>query len=182
VSTRTIIELRDLPLLPHPSCGAGPVRALRVTARVHAAGLLSVAYELHADLPQLCLAPATATGQRRDGLWQHTCFELFAHRSAQPGYLEFNFSPSGDWAAYEFDAYRQGQRALAQQRIGVAVQLMASDRLQLRAHAELGADLGWELRPAAVIEARDGSLSYWASEHGGVRPDFHRAPARIHTA
>jgi hypothetical protein len=182
VSTRTIIELRDLPLLPHPSCGAGPVQALRVTARVHAAGLLTIEYELHADLRQLRLAPVTAGGRRRDGLWQHTCFELFAHRGAQAGYLEFNFSPSGDWAAYEFDSYRQGQRALAQQQIGVVVQLMAADRLQLHARAELGAGLDWELRPAAVIEARDGSLSYWASEHGGVRPDFHRAPARIPAA
>ena len=28
-------------------------------------------------------------------------------------YCELNFSPSTEWAAYEFDGYRQGMRALA---------------------------------------------------------------------
>jgi hypothetical protein len=177
VTAGTIVELRNLPLLPHPSCGAGPVRAFSVSARVSPAGLLAIEYELHGDLRQLRLAPVNARAQRRDGLWRHTCFEMFACRGVQAAYLEFNFSPSGDWAAYEFESYRRGQRTLAQRQIGVALRLVSADELQLHAHAELSAARNWQLRPAAVIEAGDGSLSYWAAEHGGTQPDFHRTGA-----
>lgn len=44
---------------------------------------------------------------RTDELWRTTCFELFLRRPGQEGYLEFNFAPSGQWAAYGFDGYRQ---------------------------------------------------------------------------
>ena len=42
-----------------------------------------------------------------DNLWQHTCCEAFVSAADDgDGYLEFNFSPSGCWAIYQFDAYR----------------------------------------------------------------------------
>ena len=54
--------------------------------------------------------------QRRDELWRTTCAEIFvALDDASDGkphtggpYLEFNFSPTGDWAAYRFDSTRTG--------------------------------------------------------------------------
>jgi hypothetical protein len=59
----------------------------------------------------LCL-PAAVTPARVDGLWQRTCFELFLRRPDESGYCEFNFSPSGEWAAYRFDDYRAGMSQL----------------------------------------------------------------------
>jgi hypothetical protein len=51
------------------------------------------------------------TCSARDGLWQHTCAELFIAVPHQEAYFEFNFAPSNEWAAYEFSAYRhQGVR------------------------------------------------------------------------
>ena len=47
-------------------------------------------------------------GDRADVLWQHTCFEAFVAPAGAPGYHEFNFSPSLDWAIYRFSAYREG--------------------------------------------------------------------------
>ena len=44
-----------------------------------------------------------------DDLWQHTCFELFIGAKNDAEYYEFNFSPSGEWAAYEFRNYRDGE-------------------------------------------------------------------------
>ena len=43
-----------------------------------------------------------------EGLWRHTCFEAFIKAPGRTSYHEFNFAPSGQWAAYRFDAYREG--------------------------------------------------------------------------
>lgn len=59
----------------------------------------------------LALPPAAAPG-RADGLWQSTCFELFLLDPQSGAYREFNFAPSGQWAAYSFDSYRVGMRPM----------------------------------------------------------------------
>ena len=46
---------------------------------------------------------------RADDLWRTTCFELFVAGEGT-AYREYNFSPSGQWAAYDFDDYRAGMR------------------------------------------------------------------------
>jgi hypothetical protein len=94
-------------------------------------------------------------------------------------YYEFNFSPSSEWAAYRFGAYRDGEplddEALAP---NISVE-QAADRLRLRATVRLDhlpvIQLGATLRIGltAVIEATDGSLSYWALKHPSDKPDFH---------
>jgi hypothetical protein len=43
-----------------------------------------------------------------DGLWKHTCFEVFLRDPAGIGYAEFNFSPSTEYAGYGFTRYREG--------------------------------------------------------------------------
>ena len=188
MTTATIAGFRKVPLLPHPACPAGPLRALSVSAQLSAAGLLNLDYELRGNLARIRLAPKVSHPQRRDGLWNHTCLELFARGGQGSSYLEFNFSPSGDWAVYRFEEYRSGQSACQQRQIGVTMHAIGADRLRVQACADLdalsadagteapdAASLGWLFNPAAVIEAGDGSLSYWAAHHGGARPDFHAA-------
>src|SRR3546814_4933002 len=41
-----------------------------------------------------------------DGLWESTCFEAFLTEEGEPAYTEFNYSPDGRWACYQFDDYR----------------------------------------------------------------------------
>jgi hypothetical protein len=45
-------------------------------------------------------------------LWRRSCFEAFIGHGGGPDYWEYNFSPSGAWAAYHFSAYREGMAPL----------------------------------------------------------------------
>ena len=122
--------------------------------------------------------PLPEFARRTDGLWQHTCFEAFLRPDSSESYHEFNFSPSGDWAACRFDARRTG-RSLPT--------MPAPPSLFMRhpLHCEMTVDIPVGVLPelagaaavnlgiAAVIESSDGELSYWALTHGGIQPDFH---------
>ena len=133
--------------------------------------------------------------QRRDGLWQHTCFEAFVGVLGSEAYWEFNLAPSGDWNVYRFAGYRTGQtqetaygplpltvigpraappaadcrltapRALLELEVGCSLPPPLQERLQAGSIHELGL--------TAVLEGRDGALSYWALNHPGPEPDFH---------
>jgi hypothetical protein len=170
-------------LAPHPACGAGPLRSLHASASLDRSGAVTVEFAAHGELSRLRLASASTAPQRRAELWRHSCFELFARRGVERSYLEFNFAPSGDWAAWVFDDYRSGGRELEPARVGISTRSAGAGRWCLRAQAQLaaaeaalgGADapVTWWLNLAAVIEAEDGALSYWAAHHAAARPDFH---------
>jgi hypothetical protein len=168
-------------LAPHPAFGAGPLHSLHATASLDSDGRVTVEFFAHGELSGMRLAPTSAAPQRRVDLWRHSCFELFARRDAERGYLEFNFAPNGDWAAWVFDDYRSGGRELEPGRVGISTRSVDTGRWCLHAQAKLGATgpgsadtpATWWLNLAAVIEAQDGGLSYWAARHAGARPDFH---------
>lgn len=118
--------------------------------------------------------PDPAQGQRRDGLWQTTCFETFIQPAGAISYHEFNFSPSGNWASYSFDAHRAGMRDAP----GLPVIERTADGMNvtvdLFAYPDLvGAD--WHVGLTTVIEEKDGTKSYWALKHPEGAPDFHDA-------
>jgi hypothetical protein len=169
-------------LIAHASSPAAGIHDLSARIIAEAPGRLRLHYSLAADLSRLRV-PAPAAGRRVDELWKHTCFEAFIANAGASAYHEFNLSPSGDWAAYRFSAYRQG-RSPAQ--LAAAPQIaMHRDDSRLQFHCSLA----WppdaarrERGPlrvalAAVIEAVDGSLSYWAVRHAPGKPDFHHPEA-----
>lgn len=93
---------------------------LRCHPQTPASAVTSVSYELAMEHtgswrlsciigcpPKGLRLPASTEPQRRDGLWRSTCFEAFFLDEASGAYVEFNFSPSGEWAAYQFSSYRQ---------------------------------------------------------------------------
>ena len=166
----------------------------RIEAIVRSApdGGLDFHFVLHANLAQLrlpapapasALAPAPAqvpeAARRADQLWRHTCFEAFLRRRGAATYHEFNFSPSGEWAAYRFEGYRTGMAAAALRAAPRMTMRSSVDRLELDAHVALGeiADFGGEQRLdcalSAVIEQSNGTISYWALQHASGQPDFH---------
>lgn len=159
-------------LVAHPA--HPPHRVAGVECRLaRAGGLLELRYRIAAPAAALCLAPPAAP-DRTDGLWQTTCLELFAAADdGTPGYAEFNFAPSGQWAAYRFAAPRTGMAPLALAQapaIGLAGDgdgVILSVRLAGLAPGAL------RLGTTAVIEEADGTRSYWALAHRGDRPDFH---------
>jgi len=152
----------------------------RIEAKVDGSdsGVLAFSYTLIADMNQL-LIPVAAAARRVDGLWQHTCFEAFIGMKDGRGYYEFNFSPSQQWAAYRFRAYRDGGPLNGEAVAPDILVEQTADRLILAATVRLDRlpmiQPGTSLRIglAAVIETADGSLSYWALNHPADKPDFH---------
>jgi len=124
--------------------------------------------------------PGKGSGVRRDALWEHTCFEAFLRAGLSEGYLEFNFSPSTDWAIYHLNAYRRGLRA-AEAITPMLEVRQDDDALEVRARVslagvtELAAETAWQLGLCAVIEETGGAKSYWALAHPPGKPDFHHA-------
>jgi hypothetical protein len=140
---------------------------------------LVLEYDLHADPAQLRIeGPAGVAGTPgpTDGLWRHTCMELFAGHKLPGAYVEFNLAPDGRWAAYRFSGYRAGMAPLTGIRPPRIELQTQSDALLLRADIALPADLAaaqLQLGIAAVVENHHGQLSYWALRHTRDRPNFH---------
>ncbi|MFZ1869747.1 MAG: DOMON-like domain-containing protein [Steroidobacteraceae bacterium] len=175
-----------LSLLAHPDMLENGVRRVAAGADLAGPDGLRFQYVLEADPRLIRLPPPVADAGRTDKLWTHTCFEAFVGFPGSSGYLELNFSPSGQWAAYRFDSYRQGM-APALEAAPRLVLRRLTDRLELQAEVRLGVGM---LAPAQgpnapqprlrvalsmVVEDLEGRLSYWALRHPAGRPDFHHA-------
>lgn len=110
-----------------------------------------------------------------DGLWQHTCCEAFVAAADGTVYHEFNFSPSGRWAAYRFSDTRQRDETWKPP-ANLKVDRMDDGRM-LHLVVELpmaflpvhAASIGLTV----VAEDKDGGLTYWAMRHLADHPDFH---------
>ena len=98
-------------LQPHPDIPTPFVEQLRVCVEPQADGCMRFRFEVLGDLSKLEV-PAVSAAKRTDGLWRATCFEVFLRGADATGYEEWNFAPSGEWAAYRFDAYREGMSPL----------------------------------------------------------------------
>ena len=161
----------------HPGARCGAVRSIDVTVASDTAGVWRLRYAVHGTIADMKL-PEPVTPGRADGLWRHTCFEVFWRRRGQPQYHEWNFSPSGAWAAYRFDDYRRGMASLETVAVpGIAAVTEASvfllDVVLERPPLATDAGATLDLALSAVIEERDGRLSYWALRHAPDQPDFH---------
>ena len=120
------------------------------------------------------LIPKSAEPGRIDELWRTTCFEAFL-RGEEDAYREWNFSPSGDWAAYDFAAYREGS---GEPEVAAPYIRMEDNMTWWAVGATIatGAEQSWHLGLSAVLEEKDGTKSYWALAHSNPdKPDFHLA-------
>jgi len=141
-------------------------------------GSLAFSFRVVGCLDALAL-PEPRDPARVDGLWRHTCFEIFVGRPLSSAYVEYNFSPSGEWAAYHFNAYRADMQPHELDAGPVLVTRIEFDTLVLTGTV----DLRWlatgggsaRLGVTAVIEDLGGTLSYWALKHPSEKPDFHHA-------
>ena len=176
----------------HPDSICGAATRIEVDVARPRAGNLVLSYVVTGKISAL-LMPPIVPAARADELWQHTCFEAFLRPAADAAYYEFNFAPSTQWAAYQFDSYRNGMGVLTEigaPRIEVRA---APERYTLQATLELdrlptarlssSADDGrvregkatWRLGLAAVIEETSGRKSYWALAHPPGKADFHHS-------
>jgi hypothetical protein len=165
----------QLSLLPHPDFPCRAITSISVNASVDD-GCLKLTYRAGGTIDDV-LWPLPGAVGRADGLWQHSCFEAFVARTRDAGYNEFNVATSGQWAGYEFDGYRAGMRPVGDMSAAVTlgfkpdmITLSASIHLSILEHGS-----EWRLGLSAVIEAKDGTKSYWALAHPPGKPDFHNA-------
>jgi hypothetical protein len=166
----------QVPLVIHPDCAPSPVTDIVVDIGGLGATSLTLGFQVKCPPGTIALGEPNS-GERRDGLWRTTCFEAFIAEDEAPGYCEFNFAPSSDWAAYQFDTYREGMRDLA---TGLAPSIefeQTKDGFDVWVWLELP-EFGinssrLRLGLTAVIAAASGELSYWSVRHGSDRPDFH---------
>ena len=168
-----------LPLELHPDSIGTAVTGIAVNVTHPQPNQLLLAYSVSAAVRDLRIPPRVESG-RADELWMHTCFEAFIRTSTDAGYYEFNFSPSTQWAAYEFTGYRSGmQIATTIQAPPIAMGFQPSSftlstRLELD-QIKLARGEKWHLGLSAVIEEQNGRTSYWALTHPPGKPDFHCA-------
>ena len=171
---------RSIDLGCHPATRTDLVRAIRVLVRRAAGTQLDITYRLDGDIPRIRI-PSPATPQVAPPLWQHTCFEAFVAVDGWALYHEFNFAPSGECAVHAFRGYRDAV-PLASEIPPMRIAVRVSDqRLELETCVRLESlsashrYSALRLGLSAVVEAGDGTLSYWALQHGAARPDFHDA-------
>ena len=158
-------------LVPHPNFAPGEVSSVSVRWSELPDRRLMLRY-----MVQGCgklVVPAYRGRGRGDELWKSTCFELFLY-DGQGRYREFNFSPSGQWAAYDFSGYRnlagnfeprQTPEIKHEAGESLFIQTVFLDRREL--------DGAERAALAAVIEEQGGRPSYWALAHAELKPDFH---------
>jgi len=172
-------------LLPHPVAAPGAqqdvVHELSVLVTRPEPGQLQLNYRLLGDLDALQLPepkPETVAAARTDGLWRHSCFEAFLGQAGTPDYWEYNFSPSGAWAAYRFSAYREGMAPLMKGVPPVIATRIRRDSVETSVRIDLSwlmraGGVGLRLGLASVVEDKARVLSYWALKHPAEKPDFH---------
>lgn len=165
-------------LLAHPDAAGEFVRSIAVEVHFTPGATLACRYTLSGDMVRLRV-PHAGAGRRADDLWRHTCFEAFVSAAGTAAYYEFNFSPTLDWAAYQFSDYRTGMSAATLDRAPALHVRHSGDGLELAATvhlagiAALGDARALRVALAAVIEENDGRLGYWALRHAPGNPDFH---------
>lgn len=149
---------------------------------------LLLTFKISGPMSQLCLPSREAVSGWKEGIWLNSCFSCFVLNQETGQYAEFIFSPSGDWCALSFDAYRR--RADTQQtawkpEIFTFIQA-ASDK----AHMTVKFTLLPQQREkkifcsglAAILHLRHHAEPlYWALRHAGEKPDFHHPDSMVLT-
>ena len=164
-------ELVYLTCHPETPCAALERVSVRVTC--HDDRHLQLVFTLTGAMEQVVLPGPVPIPVRTDGLWETTCCEAFVGRAGSPAYAEYNFAPSGNWAAYDFTAYRAGMQPGEDAAPSIATQA-SHDRFDMEVDMELPADAD-RLALSVVVEEVGGAKSYWALAFPPGKADFHHA-------
>ena len=161
-----------------PFHAEGILPDLKITGAVSRhSNIISISYTLWGSLTEAVIPETSEAPSRQNELWEETCFELFLGGRGSDQYWEFNFSPSGHWNVYRFDAYREGmEEETAFSSLPFSVK-NEQDELLLDLEFSLDdiipEDEGLEISVSAVVRLKDGRVIYWAMTHPGPKPDFH---------
>lgn len=159
-------------LVPHGAFPPDKVEGVTVHWSVLTDGRLMLRFKVTGA--GALVVPAFKGKGRADDLWKATCFELFLDMG-EGRYREFNFSPSQQWAAWEFGAYRahRNDREPAlhpdiQHERGATIFTLTTFLSQRELDGATRASL-----TAVLVEEGSAQPSYWALAHAKSEPDFH---------
>lgn len=161
-------------LISHPATPCPAIYDFSVSIDYDSDGNLHLSYYLFGELSGIRIPPPL-TPSAKDGLWQQTCFEAFIASENQNSYYEFNFSPSGQYAAYAFRDYRIRRDWLITEDIPINFTKI-DEKLVLQttlSSINLPISKVLQLGLSAVLETHNGKKSYWALHHPAATPDFH---------
>jgi hypothetical protein len=169
------MEMRGLEtywLSCHPDTPGKAIKAISAKVSHPTPEHVAVFFMLYGVVADL-VWPNRREQTRTDELWKSTCLEVFI-RGTGDGYREYNFSPSGAWAAYDFQGYREGMRKPDFARMPEVYDRSSDgDECLLTVRIAVEPVLTGKIALSAVIEERDGTKSYWALAHPPGQPDFH---------
>ena len=160
-------------LVRHPDTPPGAIQAVEAELE-RVPGGAAATFRVIGDISRLVVPPPDSP-VRASGLWQSTCFELFVSDGGT-AYREYNFSPSGAWAAYSFEDHRRDMTD-----IEASIEIETGrDINSLLLTAKIGPELPNPVNVGltAVIEESDGAIRYWATSFAPGEPDFHAAATR----
>ncbi len=190
-----------LPLRCHPDTPCGPLSGIEVEVVRVRALKLQIRYVLVGNWRKVRLK--LRPQDKGDELWRHTCFEAFVRVGGEEGYLEYNLAPTGDFAAWRFDRYREGmapakevglsildtqrrwepldkdRRTLLKQAGFDTLERFEPSFYSLKAELSFSNAMGlavaepWQVGLSTVVEEMNGRISYWALAHPSGKPDFH---------
>ena len=168
--------LMRVSLKRHPESKATAAEAIEADVERTASGI-SLRYTVTGDMNRLAI-PEFVDTTRADELWRWTCFEIFIRPEGAGHYFEYNFSPSGRWAAYRFNSRRSGMANVESNDPGIGTR-EGDRRFDLRAELNLSqlAELAgaWSIGISVIIEQKDGAKAYWAIQYPAGPADFHHA-------
>jgi len=168
------------PLRRHPASDCIAADRIEVEIARPSADILALSYVVRGRISDIRLPPVSEP-LRGDDLWRHTCFEAFVCAASGAAYYEFNFAPSTQWAAYRFSGYRSGMAVATETGAPAIAVESRPDCYTLQASLALDRLSGlpraapWRLGLSALIEDRNGRMSWWALAHPSGKPDFHHA-------
>jgi hypothetical protein len=163
----------------HQTCDLGPIRAVTAKITPTQAGC-DAEFRLDGRINAIKL-PAHGPSLRTDDLWKTTCFEIFWQPIGATSYREFNLSPSGRWAAYDFDSFRKGMRDAPVNTVVLTSSHTSSNgqgELVLKASIEAELSDPAQVALNTIVEHADGHLQFWALAFGPGKPEFHSEACR----
>jgi len=137
---------------------------------------VSIEYYISGKIDTIQIPEIQKTPQRKDFLWQNTCFEFFIADAKKTNYYEINISPSGDWNFFEMDDYRVGKRES---------NLINDIKIDFNKNTKiikLIANITFQkvfftpdtlINISSVIINLKNETSYWSINHKNTKPDFH---------
>ncbi len=141
---------------------------------------LALRYFVRGPIAEIHLPKPVKAGAYQEGLWEETCFEVFLQSEGSSSYIEWNFSPSGNYWNMGFSGPRIRDEQFSSLRPLKEIQVKFSEtELQLEVEVPL-IRLPCQLAACTILKFRDQSSSHWALKHADSKPNFHNPKSWVH--